>query len=118
MNEPSIIAVVADLMFTAKILDAAKRAGRTVRFVADGAKALALAGEGAAMIVIDLNHDRAEPVKLISELKANDTTRGIPVVGYLSHVQVDLKRKAEEAGCDQVFARSAFSDRLPQILAR
>jgi hypothetical protein len=40
------------------------------------------------------------------------------VIGYLSHVQGELKQKAHEAGCDMVLARSAFSQNLPNLLRR
>jgi hypothetical protein len=36
----------------------------------------------------------------------------------LSHIQGDLKVKAQEAGCDMVVPRSAFSQNLAQILRR
>ena len=40
------------------------------------------------------------------------------MIGYVSHVQGELKQAAHEAGCDMVLARSAFSQNLPQILKR
>jgi hypothetical protein len=39
-------------------------------------------------------------------------------VGFVSHVQGDLKVKAVEAGCDVVMPRSAFSQNLVSILRR
>src|SRR5260370_443109 len=42
----------------------------------------------------------------------------ISSVGFVSHVQGDLKMKAQEAGCDVVMPRSAFSQNLPSILRR
>jgi hypothetical protein len=35
----------------------------------------------------------------------------------VSHVQVDLLNTAQQAGCDRVMPRSAFSKKLPQILS-
>jgi hypothetical protein len=40
------------------------------------------------------------------------------IVGFLSHVQGELKVKAQEAGCDMVVPRSAFSQNLPSLLRR
>jgi hypothetical protein len=40
------------------------------------------------------------------------------VIGFLSHLQGDLKAKAMEAGCDMVMPRSAFSQNLPNLLRR
>ena len=44
--------------------------------------------------------------------------RGTSVIGFLSHLQGDLKAKAMEAGCDMVMPRSAFSQNLPNLLRR
>jgi hypothetical protein len=65
-----------------------------------------------------VNCNGIDPLKLITSLKASDATKGISLIGYLSHVQGELKQAAQEAGCDMVMARSAFSQNLPQILKR
>ena len=66
------------------------------------------------MIVIDLNCAAIDPLRLIGELKLT----GIPLLGFVSHVQGELKLKAQEAGCDMVLARSAFSQNMQQIFKR
>ena len=57
-------------------------------------------------------------MQLIVKLKQNSDTKGISLIGYLSHIQVELKQQAQEAGCDMVLARSAFSQNMPQIFKR
>ena len=104
-----VLAVVNDLFFSVKLTEAAKRNGLNLEFVKEGKLLLEKAGEKPSLIIFDLNFDAVEPLKLISELKAQPLTKGISLIGYLSHVQVDLKQKAQEAGCDMVMARSAFS---------
>ena len=118
MHNHRILAVVEDLFFTVKINESAKRAGMPIQFVKTEADTLARAAENPALIIIDLNLSRIDPLKLISELKANEETKDISLIGYLSHVQGELKQQAQEAGCDMVMARSAFSQNLPQILKR
>jgi len=113
-----ILAVVADLFFTVKIHEAAKRTGFTVEFVKSETDALLKAAEQPAMIVLDLNFAGVESAKLIGALKSGAATKAIPLVGYLSHVQAELKREAQRAGCDVVLAKSAFSQHLPQLLKR
>jgi CheY-like chemotaxis protein len=113
-----ILAVVEDLFFTVKINESAKRAGMPIEFVKSEQDAIARAAVGPALIIIDLNCARIDPLKLIASLKADPATGGISVIGYLSHVQGELKQQAQEAGCDMVMARSAFSQNLPQILKR
>jgi|SRR5229473_2983879 len=113
-----VLAVVSDLFFSVKINDAAKRAGMTVEFVKDEKDALAKAQTKPALVILDLNFDSVNPIDLISKLKGNNELKNISLIGFLSHVQGELKQKAHEAGCDIVLARSAFSQNLPQILKR
>ena len=71
-----------------------------------------------SLIVFDLNFDAVNPLSLIEKLKAGADTKSISLIGYLSHVQGELKQAAQEAGCDMVMARSAFSTNLFQIFKR
>jgi len=113
-----VLAVLDDLFFTVKIKDAASRAGLAVEFVKTEADVLERAKEQPTVIVVDLNTTTVEPLDLIAKLKASDELRRISVIGYVSHVQGELKQKAHEIGCDMVLARSAFSQNLPQIFKR
>ena len=113
-----IVGVLSDLMFMVKIQEAAKRTGVECAFVKTQAEALAQASEGPALVILDLNYAAVSPLELIQALKSNEATRGINLLGYVSHVQIDLRRAAEEKGCDVVVARSAFSQSLPELLQR
>lgn len=117
-NNKKILAVVSDLFFSVKINDAAKRAGMTVEFVKEEHEVLAKAKAKPALIIFDLNFESVNPLDLITKLKGNAELKGVSVIGFLSHVQGELKQKAHETGCDMVLARSAFSQNLPQILKR
>jgi PleD family two-component response regulator len=113
-----VVAVLSDLMFTVKIQEAAKRAGLEPVFVKSQQDALAKAKENPVVIILDLNHSEAAPLETIAKLKDDDETSRIDLLGYVSHVQADLKRAAQDQGCDLVIARSALSQNLPAILAR
>lgn len=117
-QKKKIVAVVEDLMFTVKINDAAKKVGLPVEFVKSEADLIAKAAERPAVIILDLNCNAVDPLKLIGALKANDDHKGISLIGYVSHVQGELKKQAHDAGCDMVMTRSAFSKNLPAILKR
>jgi PleD family two-component response regulator len=113
-----VLAVVSDLFFSVKITDAAKRAGMAVELVTDPEEVLAKAKAKPNVIIFDLNFTDAQPLELIGKLKASAEFKGVSLIGYLSHVQGELKQAAQEAGCDMVMARSAFSQNLGQILKR
>lgn len=119
MQEPKkVLAVVEDLFFTVKINESAKRAGLGITFVKSEHDALSQAKLHPALIIVDMNFQGVDPLNLIRKLKADELTRGINLLGYLSHIQGELKQQAQEAGCNMVLARSAFSQNLPQILKR
>jgi PleD family two-component response regulator len=118
MGNKKVLAVVEDLFFSVKINESAKRSGLPVEFVKSEHDAMEKARTHPALIIIDLNFDSIEPLKLIAQLKAAEDTKGISVLGYVSHVQGELKQQAQEAGCNMVLARSAFSQNLPQIMKR
>lgn len=111
-----VLAVLEDLFFTVKINEAAKRAGLPVSFVKSEKDALDAAAGQPAVILIDLNCACLDPLQLIRSLKADPALGKIGLVGYVSHVQGELKQQAQEAGCDMVLARSAFSQNLAQLL--
>ena len=113
-----VLAVVSDLFFSVKLTDAAKRNGLALEFVKDSGQVLEKAKEKPCLIIFDLNYDAANPVQLIVELKSQPETKHISLIGYLSHIQVELKQQAQDAGCDMVMARSAFSQNMPQIFKR
>jgi len=68
-------------------------------------------------VIFDLNNVNAKPLATIPKVKSK-FKKGTSILGFVSHVQGDLKMKAQEAGCDSVMPRSAFSQNLPQILRR
>ncbi len=113
-----ILAAVHDLFFTVKISEAAKRAGVAVQFVKDDKDLLQFAEEKPALIIIDLNCASVKPLQSISKLKGNPELKSVSVVGYVSHVQGELKQKAHDLGFDMVLARSAFSQNLDTLMKR
>lgn len=118
-----IYCFIEDLFFLAKIQEAARKLGVKVEFVKGSDKetidriASAPEAERAALIVFDLNNANAKPMTLIPKFKTK-LKKAVSVIGFLSHLQGDLKLKAIEAGCDTVMPRSAFSQSLPNLLRR
>jgi DNA-binding NarL/FixJ family response regulator len=111
---------VDDLFFQAKIQETARKLNVKLEFVkseSDLSARLKLNGEEKpSLIIFDLNNASVKPLTLIPKLKSK--LKKTSVIGFLSHVQGDLKQKAHEVGCDMVLPRSAFSQNLPQLLRR
>lgn len=113
-----VVAAVEDLLFRSKISETANTLGVEALFPRSGEKLIERIYESPPdLLVLDLNSARFKPLKLLEQLKSDEVSRGVPVVGFLSHVQKDLAVAARESGCDRVMARSAFTRDLPEILA-
>ena len=114
----TIIAVVDDLFFASKIRGTAEQFSIDVSFARtkEGLIESALQHKP-ALIICDLHSQRIDPIGLAAELKENHLLRNIPLLGFFSHVQVELQKAAEAAGFDRVMPRSAFARDLPSILA-
>lgn len=117
-REKKVLAVVDDLFFAVKINEAAKRSGMNVQFLKTEEDVLEGAKTQPTLMIFDLNNNTLEPLNLITRIKSDPETRQVNTLAFVSHVQGELKQKAQESGCDMVMARSAFSQNLPQILRR
>ena len=111
-----VLAILEDLFFTVKIQAAAKQAGFESVFVKNEELAFARLKQNVSLVLVDLNSKSLDPIAFVQRLKASPDIPEVPVVGYVSHVQVDLRQAAEKAGFDIVLARSALSSNLPEIL--
>jgi hypothetical protein len=117
-----IFCFIEDLFFLAKIQETARKLGVKVEFVKGDKDVVtrivdAPEGERPALIVFDLNNVNAKPMTLIPKFRTK-FKKAVSIIGFLSHVQGDLKLKGIEAGCDVVMPRSAFSQSLPNLLRR
>ena len=113
-----VMAVVDDMFFAAKINSAAGVAGRQiVRVKSREHLEQEISDYFPSLVIIDLNSNRLDPLKTIEFFKSRPSLNKIPVVGFVSHVQTELIRLAQAAGCDYVLPRSAFSQLLPEIIA-
>jgi CheY-like chemotaxis protein len=116
-----IFAFVEDLFFATKIQETARKLNVKVEFVKTEKDILDRLGEPGeeqpSLIIFDLNNAAAKPLTTIPKLKAK-LKKATSIIGFVSHLQGDLKVKAIEAGTDAVMPRSAFSQNLPQLLRR
>lgn len=113
----NIIAVVDDIFFASKIRGTAEQVGVAVAFArsADGVSEI-IQQQAPTLIICDLHSQKINPIELAKSLKAKEGTRDIPLLGFFSHVQTELQRRAQDAGFDRVIPRSAFATNLVEIL--
>jgi len=112
-----IVCVVDDLIFSIKISTAARRLGVETYFERSKDNVLqAVREKQPSLVIFDLNSGKLAPMDAIAAMKADRALRSIRTLGYVSHVDSDTIERARGAGIDQVLARSAFSERLGDIL--
>ena len=118
-QNPKIIAVLDDLFFSSKIKEAGKHLDLDLEFMKNTSELFQkIESEKPSLIIFDLNTKVCNPLETIKDLKSSPELKVIPVLGYLSHVQTELKNEADKAGCELVLPRSKFSKDLKEIITR
>ena len=112
----ALLAVVDDLFFRSRIEAAAARQGIPLCTVR-APDPLPAPPEGHAwhLVIIDLNRAADDGVRIVEDVRR--ALPAVPILGYYSHVQTELQAQALSAGCTTVLPRSAFVQRLPELLA-
>jgi DNA-binding NtrC family response regulator len=111
-----VLAMVDDLFFQSKIIETARHVGVDVKIcTTPDALAAEISKAAPRLVVVDLNA-RNQPLDAVQRMQS--LAAGVPLVGFLSHVQTDLAEQARAAGCREVMPRSKFTKDLATILAR
>jgi len=112
-----VAALVPEMFFAARIAQVAQASGVTLETLA-GFDDLTLARLRAAppgLVILDLSAPDALP--LARAMRADATLATVPLVGFYAHVDGRTRVAALEAGVDDVLPKSAFTQRLPELVA-
>lgn len=116
----SLVALVADLFFSARIAETAKQLGIPCTVVKDVPAFLAHCRSAApSMAIIDMNlrsGDASDAVRALRAAELKEQTSRLPVVGYLHDVQEELMTAAKDVGCSLVLSRGRLTRKLPDLL--
>ena len=89
------------------------RRGFQVVFAMDGQQGVDLArSERPDIILMDMSLPGIDGWEATRRLKADDATRGLPVIGLTAHAMSGDREKAIEAGCDDYDTKPVELDRL------
>ena len=114
-----ILAILDDLLFSSKIRTTAKQLGVPIAFARSRETALAdMRAQRPSLVMLDLSNPRIDALGTVADMKADPALATIPTVGFASHVQADVIQAARAAGVGEVLARSAFAERLGEIVGR
>jgi CheY-like chemotaxis protein len=68
------------------------------------------------LVIVDLTLRADDAVAVISAIRATDSGVSIAILAFGAHVAVDTRQPALQAGADQVVAKSAFANHLPDLI--
>ena len=98
-----VLAVAADLMLASRVEGSLRAAGHEVTVASTLPESV-----DADVVVCDLDAVDAAAV----------VATGLPALGFYSHVDVEARRRAQEAGIDVVVPRSRMARELPELVER
>ena len=95
------------------------RRGFQVVFAIDGKQGIELARrELPDIVLMDMSLPIIDGWEATRRLKADDTTRNVPIIGLTAHAMSGDREKAIEAGCDDYDTKPVELDRLIGKIAR
>jgi CheY-like chemotaxis protein len=108
-----VVYLVRDLVFTARIREAAEQLGVSVQGVRDAASCVT-AARAARLVIVDLR--LPEAFAALESLARDPKTAAVPTVGFVGHEALDAMQTARALGCREVLAKGEFVRRLPGLL--
>jgi hypothetical protein len=104
-----VIAFIPDLLFGSAVMSSLQVAGHQVELRSD------LDGAAdAELLIVDLT---ADPEQRIAEV-ARQRPAGTPVLAFYSHVEAEVRTRAQEAGFELVVPRSRMAREGPALTER
>ncbi len=92
------------------------RKGFEVLVAVDGQEGVTLAGaEAPDLILLDMSLPVLDGWAAARQLKANERTRGIPIIALTAHAMAGDREKALKAGCDEYDTKPV---ELPRLLEK
>jgi PleD family two-component response regulator len=97
-----------DLLFGSKVEGALRAAGHDVTRY-DGEDMARAAVPESDILIVDLTSDAYDGAILVESMRMGRELEGVPTLGFYSHVDQDVRRRADEAGFDLVVPRSRMN---------
>ena len=97
-----------DLLFGSKVEGALRAAGHEVTRYEGEDMARAAVPES-DLLIVDLTADSYDGAVLVESMQMGRELEGVPALGFYSHVDQDVRRRADEAGFDLVVPRSRMN---------
>jgi hypothetical protein len=104
-----VVALIPDLLFGSNVVGALQAAGNEVELVADPGRSAS-----ADVLVVDLTADAEERIDSVRSLIG----AGVRSLAFYSHVETEVRERAEAAGFDLVVPRSRMAREGAELVRR
>jgi CheY-like chemotaxis protein len=111
-----VVALIPDLMFGSRVVEMLEGAGHEVTLTAQEDEAR-IEAEFADVLVVDLTTDAVDGITLVDSMAAGGELHGKRALAFYSHVEADVRDRAERAGFDLVVPRSRMNREGAELVA-
>jgi PleD family two-component response regulator len=118
MQAKTILVAVTDIFFYTKIRDALLPRGykleraRTPQDLVDKAQA-----HRPAAVILNMNETAFDAEQALQHIKGQEPLKGLPVLAFANHEEVETWRRARELGITKIVSRNEFSSRTADLIA-
>jgi hypothetical protein len=112
-----VVALIPDLLFGSRVYAALSAAGHEVELVGDP-EGLNERLVGAAVLVVDLTRDELDGAAIVDSLGGTGALADTRTLGFYSHVEAEVRVRAEQAGFDLVVPRSRMAREGAELVSR
>jgi CheY-like chemotaxis protein len=118
MEQPRILVVVDDLFFLTKIQTTLQHLGLAAQVMTQRAalQEYIRTAVPPALVIVDLTLRTDDAVAVIRTIRATEGGAPVPILAFGSHVAVDTRQQALQAGVNRVVAKSELSNHLPDLI--
>lgn len=112
-----VVAFIPDLLFGSRVQGALLADGQTVELTGDPEVVAGTLAE-ASVLVVDLTDAGYGGVSLVEALSAQGLLLGVRTLAFYSHVDAEMRARAEQADFDMVVPRSRMAREGPALVAK
>lgn len=112
-----VVAYIPDMLFGSQVQGSLRAADHEVELVG-GEETLHAAVQDADVLVIDLTDEPGHRAGLVESLLREGSLEDVRTLAFYSHVDVDTRRVAEQAGFDLIVPRSRMAREGAELVRR
>jgi hypothetical protein len=103
-----VVAFIPDLLFGSRVQADLLAGGHTVELIGDSG-AVEESLNGASVLVVDLTDDDYGGISLVESLSERGSLAGVGTLAFYSHVDAEMRERAESTGFDMIVPRSRMA---------